>query len=224
MSRSATTIVSRLQQVHALRRARAADPTLLAGLRAVKRFQHARFLHDYAGLLASPRYGDAARFFLEQIYGPGDYEARDVELERVAPVMARMLPDDVMHTVAGLMELHALTEELDQQMAAALGPANLDDRSYRAAWLRVGRRPAREQQLSLLLLAGRELDRYTRSKVLAATLRVMRGPARAAGFGRLQAFLEAGMSAFASMGGASEFLRSIEDHETRVLDDFFTPK
>ncbi|HEU5293215.1 MAG TPA: hypothetical protein VFU71_00355 [Burkholderiaceae bacterium] len=224
MSRWATTIASRLQQVQALRRARAADPTLRERVRAVKRFQHGRFLRDYAGLLASPRYGDAARFFLEHIYGPGDYAARDAEFERVAPVMARMLPGDVMRTVAGLMELHALTEELDQQMAAALGSADLDDRSYRAAWLRVGRRADREQQLSLLLLAGRELDRYTGSKILAATLRVMRGPAHAAGFGRLQSFLEAGMSAFASMAGANEFLRLIEDHEMQTIDDLFTSK
>jgi hypothetical protein len=71
---------------------------------------------------------------------------------------------------------------------------------------------------------GRALDRYTRSRVLGTTLRMMRTPAHAAGLGRLQSFLESGMSAFAGMGGANDFMRTIEDSETRTIDDFFRPK
>ena len=118
--------------------------------------------------------------------GPTDFTARDAEFERVVPLMARVLPDEVMRTIADLIELHSLTEGLDQEMAAALNSADLDERSYRAAWLAVGRRADRERQLALLLAIGRALDRHTRSKLLATTLRVMRGPAQAAGLGRLQ--------------------------------------
>jgi len=220
----AATIIARLQRVQELRRNREADAGLRVGVNAVKQFQHARFRHDYAELLASPRYGEAARFFLDQIYGPADFAARDAEFERVVPLMARVLPDDVKYTLGNLIELHLLTEELDQQMAAGLSQAEIDERSYRAAWLRVGRRADRERQLALLLSTGKALERYTRSKMLAATLRMMRGPAHAAGLGRLQSFLEAGMSAFAGMGGAADFLRVIEDNEARAIADFFCPK
>jgi hypothetical protein len=188
---------------------------------AVKQFQHARFRRDYGALLADPRYRDAANFFLDELYGPVDFAARDAELGRVIPWMAHVLPDKVMRTVADLIELHSLTEELDQQMAAALHSAALDERSYRDVWVRVGRRADRERQLALLLSSGCALERHTRSKVVAGTLRMMRGPAHAAGLGRLQSFLEAGMSAFARMAGAAEFLRLIENNESRTIIDLF---
>jgi hypothetical protein len=224
MSSLAATIITGLGRVHELRRARQADPRLDAGVRAVKQFQHQRFMRDYAVLLADPRYGEAARFFLEEIYGPGDFAARDAEFERVVPYMARVLPDEVMRTITDLIELHSLTEDLDQQMAGAISAPSVDERSYRAAWRLVGRRADRARQLALLLAAGRALERYTRSKVLGATLRMMRGPAQAAGLGQLQSFLESGMSAFAGMGGAKDFMRLIEDSETRTIDDFFRPE
>lgn len=222
MSQSATTIVSRLMHVRDLRREREADPDLGTRARAVKQFQHARFVRDYAALLSNPRYGGAARFFLDELYGPADFAARDAEFERVVPWMAHVLPDEVMSTIADLIELHSLTEELDQQMAAALSSADLDEQSYRGVWQIVGRRVDRQRQLALLLATGRALDRHTRSRVLAATLRVMRAPAHAAGLGQLQAFLESGMAAFAGMRGAGDFLAIIEANESRTIDHYFT--
>ena len=224
MSQWTSTIIGRLNRVRELRRQREEDPILGARVEAVKRYQHARFAHDYMGLLGDARYAVAASFFLEELYGPGDFAARDAEFERVVPWMAHVLPDDVMRTIADLIELHALTEELDQQMAAASSSQEIDERSYRAAWLLVGRRPDRDRQLALLLAIGRELDRHTRSRILGATLRMMRRPAQVAGLGRLQAFLEAGMSAFAGMAGAESFLRTIQLNETRVIDNLFGGK
>jgi hypothetical protein len=224
MSQWITTIISRLTNVRALRRERDADPNLGAKVQAVKQFQHARFVRDYTDLLTSSRYRAAAMFFLDELYGPADFSARDAEFERVVPMMARVLPHEVVRTIADLMELHSLTEELDQRMAAALNSAEIDEASYRGAWLQIGRRLDRERQVALLLESGRALDRHTRSKVVLTTLRVMRRPAQAAGYGRLQAFLEAGMSAFARMAGAQDFLRVIEHNEARTIDDLFSEK
>jgi hypothetical protein len=224
MSQRTAAIISRLMRVRELRRDREADANLGARVLAVKQFQHARFARDYAMLLASARYRDAARFFLDELYGPVDFTARDAEFERVIPWMAHVLPDDVMGTIANLLELHSLTEELDQLMATVLGSPELDEPSYRGAWRAVGRRADRERQLTLLLVAGRALERHTRSKMLAATLRLMRAPAQAAGLGHLQSFLEAGMSAFAGMGGAKEFLGFIETNESQTINELFIQK
>jgi len=224
MSQWTTTIVSRLTHVRELRRERDADPNLSAKVQSVKQFQHARFVRDYADLLTSPRYRAAAIFFLDELYGPADFSARDAEFERVVPLMARLLPHEVVGTIADLMELHSLTEELDQRMGAVLSSAEVDEQSYRDAWLQIGRRLDRERQVALLLESGRALDRHTRNKVVLTTLRVMRRPAQAAGLGRLQAFLESGMSAFAGMAGAKDFLRVIEQNEARSIDDLFSEK
>ena len=214
-------IIADLERVHALRKEREADASLEARTAAIKRHQHERFAHDYRALLDNPRYRPAARFFLDELYGPGEFAQRDAEFARVVPAMSRLLPREVMQVVRQLSSLHALTEELDHEMAKALNAEAVDAGSYRRAWSMVGRRADRERQLALLLAIGEGLDRHTREPLIAATLRLMRGPAKAAGLGRLQAFLETGLQAFRQMGDAQAFLATIANTEGRVVDGYF---
>ena len=214
-------ILEHLQHVGRLRAARQSDERLAALVAAIKHHQHARFGRDYANLLDSARYGAATRFFLDDLYGPVDFADRDAQFERVVPAMAHLLPDEVMHTVASLAELHALSEDLDQRMAQALTLDVVDERSYRAAWQKVGRSDDRERQLKLLIEIGTALDRHTRTPLLATTLKLMRAPARAAGLSQLQSFLERGLAAFAAMRGAQEFLDTITENERRMIAGLF---
>lgn len=206
-----------LEQVVALRSARNADPALATRVAAVKQYQHDRFSRDYADLLCSARYAAPARFFLDDLYGPTDFTDRDAQFSRVVPALARLLPIGVIHTVTELAELHALSESLDQEMARQLNTEAVDDRSYRAAWRAVGRFADRERQLRLLMSIGTSLERHTRTPLLPTTLRLMRGPARAAGLEQLQSFLERGLAAFVSMRGAQQFLEKILVNEQRII-------
>ncbi len=219
MAQPTREIRNHLQQIARLRSARAADPALASRVTSIKQYQHERFRRDYADLLASERYAEAARFFLDDLYGPIDFTDRDAQFGRVVPAMARLLPADVMHTVAQLAELHAVSESLDQEMARLLDGEAADGRSYRAAWQAVGRHADREHQLQLLISIGTALERHTRSPLLPMTLRLMRGPARAAGLIQLQSFLERGLAAFVSMRGARQFLERIQANERRVIRD-----
>ena len=60
-----------------------------------------------------------------------------------------------------------------------------------------------------MMAVGSALDRYTRNPLLRTSLRLMRGPAAAAGLGVLQAFLERGFDTFRDMRGAQEFLATV---------------
>ena len=210
-----------LQQVSELRAAREADSSLASRVSAIKRYQHARFERDYAGLLQSARHGAAARFFLDDLYGPVDFAERDAQFGRAVPGLRRLLPADVMHMVAALAQLHALSEDLDQEMAQALSTEQVSDASYRAAWRKVDRSADRKRQIALVLEIGIALDRHARSPLLAATLKLMRGPAKAAGMSELQSFLERGMGAFAAMRGAQEFLETVTDRERHLIAELF---
>ena len=221
MSNEMEEVISDLQRVEELRARRQSNAGLANRVAAVKRYQHSRFERDYAGLLDSPRHGAAARFFLEDLYGPTDFGERDAQFGRVIPALNRFLPADFMRVVATLAQLHALSEDLDQQMAQVLTSEVIDDRSYRAAWQRVGRNADRERQLTLLLQIGNSLDRYTRSPLLATTLKLMRGPAKAAGLSQLQSFLERGLVAFTAMHGAAEFLDAVARNERRLIAELF---
>src|SRR5262245_52963555 len=214
-------IQTHLAQVATLRAARADNQQLAARVVAIKRHQHERFSLDYADLFSNDRYGPATGFFLNDLYGPVDFADRDAQFSRIVPAMTRLLPADVMQTVAQLAELHALSESLDQEMADTVSGA-VDDRSYRAAWNAVGRHADRQRQLELLVAIGESLDRHTRTPMLKTTLRLMRGPAKAAGLAQLQSFLERGFAPFAAMRGARNFLDRVSANERRMIAELFS--
>jgi hypothetical protein len=92
---------------------------------------------------------------------------------------------------------------------------------YGHCWRQVGTVADREQQIALMLAVGAALEGYTRNPLLRHSLRLMRGPASAAGLGSLQAFLERGFDTFRAMKGASEFLETIARRERLLAAQLF---
>ena len=216
-------ILDHLNTVAALRAQRATDPALAERVHALKAYQARRFEATYADLLAHPRYQGAARFFLEELYGPQEFAARDTQFSRIVPALVRLFPADLVATIATLGELHALSESLDDGAARQLPRLPPDAPGYAQAWRATGRAPARELQIALTLRIGEAMDRYTRNRLLRTTLRLMRGPAQAAGLSDLQQFLEAGFDAFGAMKGAVEFLRWVGERERALAAALFDP-
>lgn len=221
-------ILGYLNEVAAERAAHSADPAFAVRVKAVKAYQHARFAGTYADLLANPRYGAAARFFLDDLYGPGDFTERDDQFARIVPVLVRVFPPDIVRTVAALAALHALSEQLDSQMASRLPVAvgmaidTLPDATaYEQAWRAVGRPAERERQIQLMLNVGEALDALTRKPLLRHSLRLMRGPASAAGLSALQRFLETGFDTFRAMRGAQGLLDTIAQRERQLAAELF---
>jgi hypothetical protein len=218
---NAATILRDLQAVADERARRAADPALAARVDAVKRYQHRRFARSYADLLADTRYADAARFFLDDLYGPQDYSERDAQFARIVPALARLFPPALLCTVADLTALHALAERFDTAMGRALEGDEPNADTYLRAWQASGGRAERERQVDLMLAVGRALDGYTRNPVLRHSLKLMRGPARAAGLGALQRLLERGFDTFAGLRGAEPFLAVITQRERALAARLF---
>lgn len=228
-------ILADLQSVERERAVRATDAALAATVHEVKAHQSRRFEQTYADLLASPRYAAASGFFMVELYGTRDFTGRDAQFAKIVPALVRLFPQDIVTTVARLAKLHALSEGLDTAMGraaqtlqaaqSACGMSSetvlVTDASYQAAWQQVGQPSARAQQIELALTVGRDLDRLTRKPLLRRMLKLMRGPASAAGLGDLQRFLEAGFDTFADMGGAAEFLATISAREQAFVAGMF---
>ena len=216
-------------QVALLRQVALDDPALREAVRVVKRVQAMRFAGTYADLLAGGPYADAARFFLEELYSDKDYAERDAQFARIAGAIERLFPEPVGRTAVALAELHALTEELDQAMGLAwLAQADTGRGAaarYVDAWREMGRRPDRDAQLKVVMGIGQQMLRLTRTPGLRVMLKMMRGPAVAAGLGSLQRFLETGFDTFAAVArkpeGAETFLRTIETREAALIAGLF---
>lgn len=207
-------------EVARLRAEIAGDAKLRGWSLALKHWQSERLARTHADLLASERYHDAARFFLEDLYGTKDFSARDAQLIRVIPALVRTLPAAALETLADAVELDALSESLDDALARHLrsgSPGDIDEASYADAYREASMRSEREHQLELVLHIGASLDRLVKLPMLGTMLRAMTVPARLAGFGAMQAFLLAGFDAFKGIGGASEFLGRIDRRERAIM-------
>lgn len=222
MSSTKPSIVEFLAQVDQERQRRGSDPELQAAVLALKTYQQRRFSKTYADLLGAPRYRAAASFFLNELYGPTDFTRRDAQFLRVAPAITRLFPAELVHAVDVLAQLHAVSERLDTAMADALRRRTVDARAYLHAWQATGQPDNRELQIALTQEIGATLDQYTRKPLIRQTLWMMRGPARAAGLGELQRFLEVGFDAFKAMKGASEFLAIVGERERALAQALFT--
>jgi hypothetical protein len=189
----------------------------------LRTWQASRLARTHADLLASAEYADAARFFLTDLYGPAEIGNRDMLMQRVAPIMSKTLPVAGLEAIADAIDLDALSESLDADMVAALGDdigphsAAAYGRAYRA----IGRRADRARQIDLIEHLGGALESLTRQRFIGAALAAMRKPARLAGFGELQAFLERGYGAFGKMKKVAPFLDAVVSRERAVSSALF---
>lgn len=226
---SATYIIrNAVAQVTALHEIASGTRGLEQAVNDIKRFQARRFAATYHDLLHSNQYQLAARFFLDELYSDKDYSQRDDQFARIAGALERIFPEQVVQTAVLLSQLHCLTEELDLAMAKIW--MSLSDHSevarYVMAWKEVGQRINRDGQIAMVLTIGEELDRLTRLPGLRVMLKMMRGPARLAGLGSLQKFLETGFDTFADIGhtknGTEYFLQTVHTRESTLVRLLFS--
>ena len=217
-------LVRFLGEARDLRLAAAADPVHGRRRDRLRQWQSARLARTHADLLASPLYGVAASFFLDELYGPKDFSERDAEVERILPLMTSMLPVSGLRTLLLAVEVDALSERIDAAMVGALGSAldrTLSESAYAAAYCEVGDRAGRLLQIRLVGETGEALDALARKPFVRGALKMMHGPAHLAGLGELHAFLERGFEAFKSMRDASEFLGTIVTRERAIAVALF---
>ena len=113
-------LTSHLSQAAALRARSRATPKLATARESLRQWQAARLARTHADLLQSPRFGAAAEFFLSDVYSSKDAGRRDEQIERVTPMMKKVIPAGGLEIVADALEHDALTEDLYAAMLEVL--------------------------------------------------------------------------------------------------------
>lgn len=220
MKRHADHLGRALAESHTLA-ARLDEPGFpLAELELVQDFQRQRLARTYQDLISQSRYHAAGDFFLVELYGGLHFRERDQQMERVLPVMVRMLREDMLLALAEAFDLQSLSLGLDMDMAVVLQESGWDElntQRYGEIYRGSGGLIDREKQIELIRSLGLELNELVHHRLVMLLLRTLRGPARAAGFGLLQSFLENGLNAFRTMGDGTNFIETIWNRESDVM-------
>ena len=196
----------------------------LAGFDRLQRWQRARLARSFADLADQEGYRPAVHFFLTELYGGLDFRARDQDMGRVMPVMIRFLPDATLATMSEAFELQAISLEYDIDMAAHMERkriGELDMARYCAVYRACSDARGRRRQIELIRKLGYDLDRLVRWPMVNALVRLLRGPAHAAGFGKLQEFLEEGLAAFRALEDTRYFVETIYEREMASMQKLF---
>lgn len=217
----------RLQQLllayHDFRQHRTTHPLRDATFQ-IADWQARRLKATHRDLYDHPGYHTGLEFLLTDLYAPTTMTRRDDNIDRVFPKMVKWLPDHLLGTLAGLVELNLVTQRLDleltelilkQQVAAdAFTTADYCEAFRRSQQLR-----ERERQIALVAEVGLQLDRYVRNRSLGWLLSMSKAPAEMAGLTDLHSFLHRGYSAFRQMDDVEHLIDRLVAREQRVLDN-----
>ncbi|MBT8065293.1 MAG: hypothetical protein HKP03_04585, partial [Xanthomonadales bacterium] len=187
-------------------------------------WQQARIARSFDDMMQQPGYRPAVVFFLEEIYGGLDFRERDQDMSKVMPVMIRFLPDRTLMTMSEAFELQAISLEFDMDMAANMAVSKVDEldmERYCDVYRACSQRDGRERQIQLIRKLGYDLERLVRWPMVNTLVRLLRGPAHAAGFGALQEFLESGLVSFRALEDPVWFVETIFEREWGAMEAMF---
>jgi len=190
----------------------------------LQKWQQKRLARTFDDLIQQDAYRPAVNFFLTELYGGLDFRERDQEMSKVMPVMKRFLPDKVLYIMSEAFELQAVSLEFDMEMAGCmerLHIADLDMDRYCEVYRAGSDRPGRERQILLIRKLGYDLGRLVNKPLVNPLVRLLRGPAHAAGFGKLQEFLEAGLGSFRALRDVRHFNETIYEREWNSMQKLF---
>ncbi|MEM7705701.1 MAG: hypothetical protein AAF358_09130 [Pseudomonadota bacterium] len=196
-----------------------------AGLRpqveALERWQKDRLRQTYGDFWDRESHREAMQFFVEELYAPPNLHLRNQQMTKMLPLLFKIMPPSVLVTVEEALSAQSLAQSLDFKTAHTLRTDGIDVETmsveqYAAAYRSSAPAEEREEQIRQIVRVGEALEHLVNLPMIYATLKMARWPAKVAGLSDLQTFLEHGFHAFDEMGGADDFLRSIEQREMAI--------
>lgn len=190
----------------------------------LQQWQRRRIARSFDDLNQQAGYRPAVEFFLSEIYGGLRFRERDQDMSKVMPAMTRFLPDPALLTMSEAFELQAISLEFDMDMAGFMATEKIDGLDmprYCEVYRACSDKQGRERQILLIRKLGYDLDKLVRKPLVNYLVRLLRGPAHAAGFGALQEFLESGLNSFRALPDPAYFIETIYDREWAAMERMF---
>jgi hypothetical protein len=192
----------------------------------LRSWQSERLARTYAGFALNPRFKPALRFLLEDLYGARDFSQRNHDIQRLYELVRRIAPEPMIRPLILSVELHFLTERLDEQLLDVLvNRLGVTDAItvplYAEAYRLCDNYVMRVKQIELIYELGTLIDGIVRMPLSGAMLKLAKLSLEKGGWRELMAFMERGYNAFKAMRGGREFLDAVREREKRILDRIY---
>lgn len=180
----------------------------------------------FSDLYEQQGYAEAIDFTMSDLAGIGISD-RDRDLERAAPAITRLLPLGALKTIATAAEMNARVLKVNIAICRCLVvdsklPARITEYDYCIACREASSLEECAELVHLITDLGRTLKVLVEIPMIGMTLRAMRAPAHAAGFGALQEFLENGYRTFRQIPDIDHFLAEIETRMIAIFERIYT--
>ncbi len=185
--------------------------------KALQAFQSCRLNTTYHDLMQNPEYKNIAIFFFRKLYGPEDYEFRNTSMQTLHKAMDGRAPRGMINAVSMVIELHDLSDDLDNRMVDLLITNDFGDdmnmAQYQSIYRQLDNYDERIGQIELSLKVTRVFYDLSRKWVVRLSLRTVRSIAHILGIGKIMDFVYEGYTAFRVIHDIDFFVETIEKRE-----------
>lgn len=197
-------------------------------LALVRAFQARRIAQTYSDFMAQKQYAPVMQFFLEDLYSDRDFTQRDHDAERAHNFAQKFVPANMLQLATDTIDLNRLTNALDVTLRDVLVRElnfqdNLTPELYAEAYRRSNNAAERELQIELLVLVMGDAAKTAHMLLTGPALKLAKGPAHAAGWDEMYAFLERGYHAFSHVKKPRVILDAIRTRETEFMRQLLQP-
>ena len=180
----------------------------------------------HALLFASPTHGPLCEFFLADLYGPREIgSSRAAALHALVDVLRPILPGWIHDGGIGLIDLHSLSEQLDDRLARMLlfrgGSLGFSTEEFESAYLACDDYEDRLRQIALSAASTRFGHRLARDPSIGRLVRLARGLRGLKRLEALLAMLERGFRAFRQANDIAPFVEAMRVGESAYVNGLY---
>lgn len=137
-----------------------------------------RLKRDFRDLRMSPEYGPFAEFFATEIYSARDFTERNDSFRRLTSQFRALLGEEIYTGLVRLLDLHSLTDRLDDRMAEALQsmglPTDFTEGQYELAYRQLDNYAERREQIDLIAESLHFTHRISQMALIGVALKSAR--------------------------------------------------
>lgn len=201
----------------------AKDGKLLSAIKSVQNWQKLRFLDSQQALFQNKQSNPAIVFLAAQLYQLENFNLAQRDPISTLPKLLKFMPKEANTFLVSMLELKALSLELDFELAQKLKHSDINLTTYSNAYSQSSLLALRQAQIDALQKMCSELAYLTRIRGVSFLLFLYRKPASKLGVEALHNMLQQGVESFTLIDNKDEFIQALVSQETKFKQRMLSP-